>query len=69
VVRRNVAIVALSLILRALETAEAEKSATTDEVANATAQAPLQTVRLRTRDVTKTDTTRTTVLGRTKRCL
>jgi hypothetical protein len=59
----------LSLTLSALETAEAERNDTADEVTNATAQAPLQTVRLRNSDVTKTNATRVVVLGRTKRRL
>lgn len=69
VARRNVAIVVLSLILSALETAEAERSNTADEVTNATAQDPRQTVTLRSSDVTKINATRVAVLGRTKRRL
>jgi hypothetical protein len=69
VARRNVPIVVLSLILSALETAETERSDTVDEVTNATAQAPLQTVRLRSNDVTRMNATRVVVLGRTKRRL
>jgi hypothetical protein len=64
-----VAIVVLSLILSALETAEAERSDTADEVTNATAQAALQTSRLRSSDATKMNATRVVVLGRMKRRL
>jgi hypothetical protein len=69
VVLRNVAIVVVSLILVALESAAAERRRMAEAVTNGTNHDAPRATTLRRKEATIVAAIRVSVLGRTKRCL